>query len=255
MPIAQIDLMKGMPASCRRTISHIVYQAMVLKAPTDDRVQVIAEKRQGISSIRRAFWGWRHSCPRHQPWPESTYSGDNTVTATFDRILTEIRDLAPAIAARVTDIEMDRRGAVDLVETLRLIGVFRVFVPCRWHGMTCASPPFLRSRIRSQRFCVNTSSTFMQSAAPGWTVQADPAHNIREQPVNFRRLFCAVERTRRSMLDAGPPRSTGQARHLSLKIGRRLSFKVAGRFSRPRLGGVNRNGPSSIASHPVWWKR
>jgi alkylation response protein AidB-like acyl-CoA dehydrogenase len=55
------------------------------------------------------------------------------MTATFDRMLTEIRDLAPAIAARVIDIEMDRRVPIDLVERLRSIGVFRMFVP-RSHG-------------------------------------------------------------------------------------------------------------------------
>ena len=39
-------------------------------------------------------------------------------------------------------------------------------IPFLWHGIACALPPFSRSRTQSRRFCVNTSSTFMPSAAP-----------------------------------------------------------------------------------------
>ncbi len=45
MPLARIDLIKGKPSSYRRTIGDVVYKAMVdiLKAPENDRFQVIAE--------------------------------------------------------------------------------------------------------------------------------------------------------------------------------------------------------------------
>ncbi|MGA9894987.1 MAG: tautomerase family protein [Xanthobacteraceae bacterium] len=45
MPLARIDLIKGKPSSYRRTIGEVVYKAMVevLKAPENDRFQVIAE--------------------------------------------------------------------------------------------------------------------------------------------------------------------------------------------------------------------
>ena len=45
MPLARIDLIKGKPASYRQTIGDVVYTAMVqvLKAPENDRFQVIAE--------------------------------------------------------------------------------------------------------------------------------------------------------------------------------------------------------------------
>jgi alkylation response protein AidB-like acyl-CoA dehydrogenase len=59
--------------------------------------------------------------------------GDNMMTAVFDRMLADIRELAPAIAARAAEIEAGRRVPIDLVETLRSIGVFRMFVP-RSHG-------------------------------------------------------------------------------------------------------------------------
>jgi 4-oxalocrotonate tautomerase len=45
MPLARIDLIKGKPAAYRKTIGEVVYKAMVdiLKAPENDRFQVITE--------------------------------------------------------------------------------------------------------------------------------------------------------------------------------------------------------------------
>ena len=45
MPLARIDLVRGKPAEYRRTIGDVVYEAMVetLKAPQDDRFQLISE--------------------------------------------------------------------------------------------------------------------------------------------------------------------------------------------------------------------
>jgi 4-oxalocrotonate tautomerase len=45
MPLARIDLVRGKSAEYRRTVGDIVYEAMVdeLKAPKDDRFQVITE--------------------------------------------------------------------------------------------------------------------------------------------------------------------------------------------------------------------
>jgi 4-oxalocrotonate tautomerase len=45
MPLARIDLAKGKSADYRKTIGEVVYQAMVdtLKAPKDDRFQIVAE--------------------------------------------------------------------------------------------------------------------------------------------------------------------------------------------------------------------
>jgi indole-3-acetate monooxygenase len=49
------------------------------------------------------------------------------------RMLSEIRDLSSAIASRAAQIEAERRLPADLVQTMRSIGVFRVYVP-RSHG-------------------------------------------------------------------------------------------------------------------------
>jgi 4-oxalocrotonate tautomerase len=45
MPLTRIDLVAGKSAEFRRTVGDVVYEAMVetLKAPKDDRFQVIAE--------------------------------------------------------------------------------------------------------------------------------------------------------------------------------------------------------------------
>jgi phenylpyruvate tautomerase PptA (4-oxalocrotonate tautomerase family) len=46
MPLARIDLAEGKTTDYRRTIGEVVYNALVevLKAPKDDRFQVIAER-------------------------------------------------------------------------------------------------------------------------------------------------------------------------------------------------------------------
>jgi alkylation response protein AidB-like acyl-CoA dehydrogenase len=49
------------------------------------------------------------------------------------RMLADIRELAPAITARVAEIEAGRRIPLDLVEALKSLGVFRMLAP-RSHG-------------------------------------------------------------------------------------------------------------------------
>jgi alkylation response protein AidB-like acyl-CoA dehydrogenase len=59
---------------------------------------------------------------------------DTAVTGnTAKRLLADIRKLAPDIAARAAEIDDARRIPPDLVESLRSIGVFRLFVP-QSHG-------------------------------------------------------------------------------------------------------------------------
>jgi alkylation response protein AidB-like acyl-CoA dehydrogenase len=50
-----------------------------------------------------------------------------------NRLLADIRGLAPALRARAAEMEAERRIPHDVVETLKAIGVFRLFVP-RSHG-------------------------------------------------------------------------------------------------------------------------
>jgi alkylation response protein AidB-like acyl-CoA dehydrogenase len=61
------------------------------------------------------------------------YAKDSMMTETAQRMLADIRQLAPDISARAAEIESGRRVPLDLVEALKSIGVFRMFVP-QSHG-------------------------------------------------------------------------------------------------------------------------
>src|SRR5258708_16618717 len=58
-------------------------------------------------------------------------------------LLADIRELAPHVTARATEIEAGRRIPPDLVETLRSIGVFRMFVPQTHGGLELDLPTAL----------------------------------------------------------------------------------------------------------------
>src|SRR5271167_3540804 len=62
------------------------------------------------------------------------------MTKTSDHLLADIRDLAPAIRSRATDIEAARRIPLDLVEALRSIGIFRMFVARSQGGLELDLP-------------------------------------------------------------------------------------------------------------------
>jgi alkylation response protein AidB-like acyl-CoA dehydrogenase len=59
------------------------------------------------------------------------------------RLLADIRGLAPDITSRAAEIEAGRRIPPDLVEALRSIGVFRMFVPQSHGGMELDLPAAL----------------------------------------------------------------------------------------------------------------
>lgn len=63
MPFARIDLVRGRPPEYRRTIGDVVYQAMVdvLKAPVDDRFQVITERAPEDHIADPAYLGIRRT--------------------------------------------------------------------------------------------------------------------------------------------------------------------------------------------------
>ena len=65
------------------------------------------------------------------------------MTHSAKRLLAHIQELAPGIAARAAEIETGRRLPPDLVETLRSIGVFRMFAPESHGGMELDLPTAL----------------------------------------------------------------------------------------------------------------
>ena len=60
-----------------------------------------------------------------------------------ERLLANIQELAPGITSRVAEIEAGRRIPPDLVEALRSIGIFRVFVPQSHGGLELDLPAAL----------------------------------------------------------------------------------------------------------------
>ncbi|WP_205965724.1 acyl-CoA dehydrogenase family protein [Paraburkholderia guartelaensis] len=66
------------------------------------------------------------------------------MTHEVDRMLDEIRKLAPSIRTRAAEIEAARRMPSDLVETLKAIGIYRMFVPRSHGGMELDLPKGLR---------------------------------------------------------------------------------------------------------------
>lgn len=65
------------------------------------------------------------------------------MTNTPKRLLANIRELAPGITSRAAEIEAGRRMPLDLVEALRSIGVFRMFVPQSHGGLELGLPAAL----------------------------------------------------------------------------------------------------------------
>ena len=65
------------------------------------------------------------------------------MTQTAQRLLADIRKLAPRVTSRAAEIEAGRRIPLDLVEALRSIGVFRMFVPQSHGGLELDLPAAL----------------------------------------------------------------------------------------------------------------
>lgn len=63
MPFARIDLIRGKPPTYRRTIGEVVYAAMVevLKAPENDRFQVVTEHDADDFIFDPSFFGIERS--------------------------------------------------------------------------------------------------------------------------------------------------------------------------------------------------
>jgi alkylation response protein AidB-like acyl-CoA dehydrogenase len=65
------------------------------------------------------------------------------MTNPTERLLANIRELAPGITSRAAEIEAGRRMPPDLVEALRSIGVFRIFVSQSHGGLELDMPAAL----------------------------------------------------------------------------------------------------------------
>jgi alkylation response protein AidB-like acyl-CoA dehydrogenase len=90
------------------------------------------------------------------------------MTNRTQRLLANIRELAPAITSRAAEIEAGRRMPPDLVETLRSIGIFRMFVPQSHGGLELDLPAALEIFRALSRI----------DGSVGWTAMIGGAHGI-----------------------------------------------------------------------------
>src|ERR1700704_3400406 len=82
------------------------------------------------------------------------------MTRTAQRLLADIRELAPHVTSRAAEIESGRRIPTDLVEALRSTGVFRMFVPQSHGGLELDLPTALEVIATLSRL----------NGSVGWTV-------------------------------------------------------------------------------------
>jgi indole-3-acetate monooxygenase len=117
-----------------------------------------------------------------------------------NRLLLDIQDLAPDIAARAAEIEAARDMPNDLVEALRSIGIFRMFVPQSHGGLELDLPDgfkVLRALARIE-------------ASVGWTATISSVTQIFA-PLMQRDIYDEVYRNGPDVIMAGSNQPGGTA--------------------------------------------
>jgi alkylation response protein AidB-like acyl-CoA dehydrogenase len=87
------------------------------------------------------------------------------MSQTTQRLLADIRELAPHVTSRAAEIEAGRRIPPDLVQALRSTGVFRMFVPQRHGGLELDLPTALEVIATLGRL----------DGSVGWTAMGPPS--------------------------------------------------------------------------------
>jgi alkylation response protein AidB-like acyl-CoA dehydrogenase len=127
---------------------------------------------------------------------DATRSG----THSANRLLADIGDLAPGIAARAAEIEAERRIPPDMVEALRSIGVFRMLVP-RSHGGLELDLPAALEIIRALA---------KVEGSVGWTVAISSGGSIFA-PLLTRDTYEEVYRNGPDVIIVGSAQPAGRA--------------------------------------------
>jgi indole-3-acetate monooxygenase len=104
------------------------------------------------------------------------------MTTTTQRLLSDIQGLAPKITSRIPEIEAGGRIPIDLVEELRSIGLFRLFVPRSYGGFELEFPEALKIITALSRI----------DGSVGWTVGIASGGSIYAtllQPEVYRQVY------------------------------------------------------------------
>jgi len=116
------------------------------------------------------------------------------------RLLANIRELAPGITSRAAEIEAGRRMPPDLVEALRSIGIFRMFVPQSHGGLELDMPAALEIFAALSRI----------DGSVGWTAMIGGAHGIFA-PLLPRETYEQVYQNGPDVIIAGSAQPIGRA--------------------------------------------
>src|SRR5258707_15595786 len=92
----------------------------------------------------RALNRWARRSARRATEPQKILFQAAVMTTPAKHPPAEIQELAPAINSRAAEIEAARRVPPDLVEALKSIGVFRIFVPQSHGGLELDLPAALQ---------------------------------------------------------------------------------------------------------------
>jgi len=129
------------------------------------------------------------------------------------RLLADIRELAPEISSRAAEIEAGRRIPPDLVEALRSIGAFRMFVPESHGGMALDLPTALEIIAALARI----------EGSVGWTVAIASGGDLFA-PLLPREIYEQVYRNGPDAIMAGSAQPAGTARRAT------GGWRVSGRW-------------------------
>jgi indole-3-acetate monooxygenase len=132
--------------------------------------------------------------------------------ARSQRLLANIQELAPGITSRAAEIEASRRIPPDLVEALRSIGIFRMFVPQSHGGLELDVPAALEIFAAISRI----------DGSVGWTAMIGGAHGIFA-PLLPRDTYEQVYQNGPDVIIAGSAQPVGRAEDRPKREGRRWS--------------------------------
>jgi alkylation response protein AidB-like acyl-CoA dehydrogenase len=132
-----------------------------------------------------------------------------------NRLLADIRGLAPYIATRAAEIEAGRRIPLDLVEALRSIGVFRMFAPQSHGGLELDLPSGLEIIAALGRI----------DGSVGWSAMIGSAGGVFA-PSLPRQTYERVYRNGPDLIFAGSvqPAGTAEATSGGLRVNGRWPF-------------------------------
>lgn len=145
--------------------------------------------------------------------PKNSFSQTAASENAAERLFDGIRGLAPEIVARAAEIEAARRIPVDLVEALRSIGVFRMFVPRSLGGLELDLPTGLEVITALSRI----------DGSVGWTAMIGSSGNIFA-PLLPRKIFERIYEDGPDVIFAGSTQPVGVAEATS------RGWRVSGRW-------------------------